>query len=63
MLRKKSIQRYAILFFADHRQFNLADVAGEVSIDTKAKPKSRFDKSKLKNGVLEPLRELGFFDD
>ena len=42
---------------------NLADVAGEVSISARAKPKSGFDKSKLENGVLEPLRELGLIDD
>ncbi len=42
---------------------NLADVAGEVSISAKAKPKSGFDKSKLENGVLEPLRELGLIKD
>ena len=42
---------------------NLADVAGEVSISASAKPKSGFDKSKLENGVLEPLRELGLIKD
>ena len=42
---------------------NLADVAGEVSISARAKPKSGFDKSKLENGVLEPLRELGLIDN
>ena len=42
---------------------NLADLAGEVSISVRAKPKSGFDKSRLENGVLEPLRELGLIDD
>ena len=42
---------------------NLADVAGEVSISARAKPKSGFDKSKLENGVLELLRELGLIED
>ena len=42
---------------------NLADVAGKVSISARAKPKSGFDKSKLENGVMEPLRELGLIDD
>ena len=38
-------------------------VAGEVSISARAKPKSGFDKSKLENSVLEPLRELDLIDD
>ncbi len=42
---------------------NLADVAGEVSIEARAKPPSGFDKNKLENGVLQPLRELGLIDD
>ncbi len=42
---------------------NLADVAGQVSISAKAKLKSGFDKSKLENGVQEPLRELGLIKD
>ena len=42
---------------------NLADLAGDVSISARAKPKSGFDKSKLENGVLEPLRELGLIKD
>ena len=32
-------------------------------VSARAKPKSRFDKSKLENGVLEPLRELGLIED
>ena len=47
------------LYAAWNALANLADVAGEVSISARAKPKSGFDKSKLENGVLEPLRELG----
>ena len=51
------------LYAAWNALANLADVAGEVSISAKAKPKSGFDKSKLENGVLEPLRELGLIKD
>ena len=47
------------LFNAWNALANLADVAGEVSISAKAKPKSGYDKSTLEYGVLEPLRELG----
>ena len=42
---------------------NLADLAGEVSINARAKSESNFDKIKLENGVMEPLRELGLIDD
>ena len=51
------------LFAAWNALANLADVAGEVSISAKAKPKSGFDKSTLEYGVMEPLRELGLIDD
>ena len=51
------------LYAAWNALANLADVAGEVSISARAKPKSGFDKSKLENGVLEPLRELGLIED
>ena len=42
---------------------NLADVAGEVAINAKATPPDGYDKGKLENGVLEPLRELGLIED
>ena len=42
---------------------NLADVAGEVAIDAKATPPDGYDKGKLENGVLEPLRELGLIKE
>ena len=42
---------------------NLADVAGEVSINARATPHEGYDKTKLENGVLEPLRELGMIED
>ena len=47
------------LYAAWNALANLADVAGAVSISARAKPKSGFDKSKLENGVLEPLRANG----
>ena len=52
------------LFHAWNVLANFADVArGRSSINARAKPKSGFDKSKLDNGVLEPLRELGLIKD
>lgn len=36
---------------------NLAEMAGQVTVTIKAESESGFDKSKLDNGVLEPLRE------
>lgn len=42
---------------------NLADVAGEVSISANATAASGYDKAKLENGVLEPLRELGLIEE
>jgi len=36
---------------------NLADMAGKVSVSVKAESPEGFDKGKLENGVLEPLRE------
>ena len=51
------------LYTAWNALANLADLAGEVSISAKATSKSGFDRSKLENGVLEPLRELGLIDD
>ena len=51
------------LFHAWNALANLADLAGEVSISARAKPKSGFDKNTLEYGVLEPLRELGLIKD
>ena len=42
---------------------NLADVAGRVSIRATATTPAGYDKAKLENGVLEPLRELGLLED
>lgn len=61
----------AFSFVADQRTVyaawnalaNLADLAGEVAIDAKATPTDDYDKGKLENGVLEPLRELGLIED
>ena len=36
---------------------NLAEMAGQVTVTVKAEKPDGFDKSKLNNGVLEPLRE------
>ena len=36
---------------------NLADMAGDVSVNVRAESEEGFDKSKLENGVMEPLRE------
>ena len=42
---------------------NLADIAGEISINAKATVPEGYDKARLENGVLEPLRELGLIED
>jgi hypothetical protein len=45
------------LFAAWNAIANLADMAGEVNISIHAEKSDGFDKSKLQNGVIEPLRE------
>ncbi|SPE59274.1 hypothetical protein SBV1_3090008 [Verrucomicrobia bacterium] len=45
------------LFTAWNAMANLAEMAGKVSVTVKAESADGFDKSKLNNGVLEPLRE------
>ena len=42
---------------------NLADAAGKISVRVQATSDTGFDRAKLENGVLEPLRELGLIDD
>ncbi len=42
---------------------NLADAAGRISVRVQATSDTGFDRAKLENGVLEPLRELGLIDD
>ena len=51
------------LYAAWNALANLADVAGEVSISANATAASGYDKAKLENGVLEPLRELGLIEE
>jgi hypothetical protein len=41
---------------------NLADLAGKVEVSIRAESATGFDKSKLQNGVLEPLREIELID-
>jgi hypothetical protein len=45
------------LFTAWHAMANLADMAGRVHVTIRAESGKGFDKAKLQNGVLEPLRE------
>jgi len=45
------------LFTAWNAAANLADLAGKVTVTIKAESKNGFDRNKLQNGVLEPLRE------
>jgi hypothetical protein len=41
---------------------NLADLAGKVELNIRAESEKGFDKSKLQNGVFEPLREIELID-
>jgi hypothetical protein len=45
------------LFSAWNAIANLADLAGKVNVTVRADSAEGFDKGKLQNGVLEPLRE------
>jgi len=45
------------LFSAWNAIANLADLAGKVAVTVRAEKAEGFDKSKLQNGVIEPLRE------
>lgn len=51
------------LFSAWNALANLADLAGKVSVTARAASEGGFDRNKLENGILEPLRELGLIDD
>ncbi len=59
-----------IAFSADRNQLftawdalaNLADLAGKVSVKVTAESTNGFDRNKLQNGVLEPLREADLID-
>jgi hypothetical protein len=50
------------LFTAWNAVGNLADLAGKVKVTIHAESPTGFDKSKLNNGVLEPLREADLID-
>jgi hypothetical protein len=41
---------------------NLADMAGKVEVNIRAESETGFDKSKLQNGVFEPLREADLIE-
>lgn len=50
------------LFSAWNAVANLADLAGKVSIKVTAESENGFDRAKLQNGVLEPLREADLIE-
>jgi hypothetical protein len=60
-----------LTFVADRNQLynaawnaiaNLADLAGKVKVTVRAESEKGFDKGKLQNGVLEPLREADLIE-
>jgi hypothetical protein len=50
------------LFTAWNAIANLADMAGQVNVTIHAQSAAGFDKGKLNNGVMEPLREADLID-
>jgi hypothetical protein len=50
------------LFTAWNALANLADMASTVSVSVRAECEKGFDKSKLQNGVMEPLREANLIE-
>ena len=50
------------LFAAWNAVANLADLAGQLTLTIHAESQKGFDKSKLQNGVLEPLREADLIE-
>lgn len=50
------------LYVAWNAMANLADMAGKVAVTVKAESQEGFDKGKLQNGVMEPLREADLID-
>jgi len=50
------------LFNAWNAIANLADMAGKVSVSVRAESEKGFDRSKLQNGVIEPLREADLIE-
>jgi hypothetical protein len=59
-----------LTFAADRNQLytawqalaNLADLCGKVAVAVKGEPPANVDKSKLENGVYEPLREANLIE-
>ena len=45
------------LYTAWNALANLADMSGKITVSVHAEAAQGFDKSKLQNGVLEPLKE------
>jgi hypothetical protein len=50
------------LYSAWNAVANLADMAGKVSVTVRAESEKGFDKNKLQNGVLEPLKEADLIE-
>jgi hypothetical protein len=50
------------LYAAWNAMANLADMAGKVAVTVKAESQEGFDKGKLQNGVLEPLKEADLIE-
>jgi hypothetical protein len=50
------------LYIAWSALANLADLAGTVTVTVHAEKSDGFDKSKLQNGVIEPLREADLIE-
>jgi hypothetical protein len=50
------------LFNAWNAVANLADLAGKVTVSLRAENRDGFDKSKLQNGVIEPLKEADLIE-
>lgn len=50
------------LFTAWNAVANLADLAGKVSVTLRAESEKGFDRGKLQNGVIEPLREADLIE-
>ena len=50
------------LFTAWNAIANLADMAGKVKVNVEAQSPHGFDKGKLQNGVLEPLRKADLIE-
>ena len=50
------------LFTAWNAIANLADLVGKVKVTIHAESEKGFDKAKLQNGVMEPLREADLIE-